>query len=297
MTASIIQVTFLSRFCLFALNIRGGIQRNKLDAWQQTHCTCGCLRVPSAHVDIYPWILLTARSSVLLVQQSGHEPGSAWWPDRQFTFVSCFRRPLRLKTTLFPSPHVSHRALTCWIRPDKFCINDSIFMCKSRAWNNIRLPAVRACACLGSRRSCWQSGVGEGPTVSLSSAALEALWAASGENWWTGSGRNAECPLVSQENTETAWISWASLSSYKVLDQPENDGYAFSKGSPHFLTGKLGLLKNVLVEKCIKPHPSESQFSPLTSAKRKCWFLVKNATSLCHHLMMMRLMIRNKYLC
>lgn len=55
-------------------------------------------------------------------------------------------------------------------------------MCKSRALNKMGLPGVRVCACLGSRRSCWQRGVGEGLTVSLSSAALEALWAASAEN-------------------------------------------------------------------------------------------------------------------
>lgn len=72
-------------------------------------------------------------------------------------------------------------------------------------------------ACLGWRRICWvlsRGNVGRGLVCHYHQSIEEAWWAASGESWWTGSGRDAACPLVSEDwveggwKNEATWILW-----------------------------------------------------------------------------------------
>lgn len=65
--------------------------------------------------------------------------------------------------------------------------------------------------CSRSRRICWMlsrervGGESGGLVCHYYQSVEEAWWAASGESWWTGSGRNAVCPLVSEDWVRGGW--------------------------------------------------------------------------------------------
>lgn len=170
--------------CLFSLNSHGNVWRNQMDAFPFViaHGTltarASCWACTLTFIIKYCWPLgaMCCLSSGADMSQAQRDdlittslsllcPASGGLCDWNNTLVIFAFRVVRRLFHSYVSPQAScihnHKALTCWIRPDKWCINESNRMCFSHALNNIRRPGARVRACLGSRRSCWQSSMGK----------------------------------------------------------------------------------------------------------------------------------------
>lgn len=136
------------------------------------------------------------------------------WPDHQFAllFVSCFRWALRLKQHTLRFIFFAASLLLQPRQPRCQYLEALMdFRLEVKVEASWMLSAVcifhtcAACWCFSwglSWEGVGKRGGGRGWRVAT---VEDAWWAASGESWWTGSGRDAACPLVSEDWVEEKW--------------------------------------------------------------------------------------------